>query len=298
MTTVLPRNYWRDDRCAKAFWSQHELPAYRELMADTTAWLNPGPGERWLDLGCGAGRLCAALWQKSGGTLAEVTGLDVAALNERSFAKLRADVLRGGLLLSLEPGQVDKIRVQVNTKGDPKKGKELYLNTKLLACATCHKMEGVGGAVGPDLSRLWETMTVEKILEAIVDPSKEIKEGFQTYRLVTTDTKTYTGLRIKDDAKEVVIRDANGRDIRELPLMREAYDLWPNLHEVLGAATGYERVGHLFQNRFFARNIATNEHLESAIAYVWNNPVRAGLCEQADAWPWGGSISPRSKRVS
>ena len=106
MTTVLPRNYWRDDRCAKAFWSQHELPAYRELMADTTAWLNPGPGERWLDLGCGAGRLCAALWQKSGGTLAEVTGLDVAALNERSFAKLRADVLRGGLLLSLEPGQV------------------------------------------------------------------------------------------------------------------------------------------------------------------------------------------------
>ncbi len=60
----------------------------------------------------------------------------------------------------------------------------------------------------------------------------------------------------------------------------------------------YERVGHLFQNRFFARNIATNEHLESAIAYVWNNPVRAGLCEQADAWPWGGSISPRSKRVS
>lgn len=38
---------------------------------------------------------------------------------------------------------------------------------------------------------------------------------------------------------------ANGRDIRELPLMREAYDLWPRLHETLGAPTGYERVGHL-----------------------------------------------------
>ena len=38
---------------------------------------------------------------------------------------------------------------------------------------------------------------------------------------------------------------ANGRDIRELPLMREAYDLWPTLHERLGAPTGYERVGHL-----------------------------------------------------
>jgi sarcosine oxidase subunit beta len=38
---------------------------------------------------------------------------------------------------------------------------------------------------------------------------------------------------------------ANGRDIRELPLMREAYALWPHLHETLGAPTGYERVGHL-----------------------------------------------------
>ena len=38
---------------------------------------------------------------------------------------------------------------------------------------------------------------------------------------------------------------ADGRDIRELPLMREAYELWPRLHEMLGAPTGYERVGHL-----------------------------------------------------
>ena len=52
------------------------------------------------------------------------------------------------------------------------------------------------------------------MLESIVDPSKEIKEGFQTYRLTTTDEQVYTGLKVKEDAKEVVIRDANGRDIR------------------------------------------------------------------------------------
>lgn len=38
---------------------------------------------------------------------------------------------------------------------------------------------------------------------------------------------------------------ANGRDLRELPLMRLAYDVWPVLHEQLGAPTGYERTGHL-----------------------------------------------------
>ncbi len=134
--------------------------------------------------------------------------------DDPAFAKLRAEVLRGGLLLSLEPSQVDKIRAEVAAKGNPVRGKELYLNTKLLACAKCHRMEGVGGAVGPDLTKLWETMTVEKILETIVDPSKEIKEGFQSYRLTTVDSKVYTGLKVKDDAKEVVIRDAEGRDIR------------------------------------------------------------------------------------
>ena len=44
-------NYWPDSKCAKAFWSQHELPPYQELLRDTTAWLDPKPGQRWLDLG-------------------------------------------------------------------------------------------------------------------------------------------------------------------------------------------------------------------------------------------------------
>ena len=42
---------------------------------------------------------------------------------------------------------------------------------------------------------------------------------------------------------------ACGRDPRELPLMRLAYDLWPVLAGEIGAATGYERTGllHLFE---------------------------------------------------
>ncbi len=38
---------------------------------------------------------------------------------------------------------------------------------------------------------------------------------------------------------------ANGRDGRELPLMRAAYEIWPELHEQVGAPTGYERGGNL-----------------------------------------------------
>ena len=96
-------NYWRDDRCAKAFWSQHELPAYKQLLADTAAWLEPKAGQRWIDLGCGAGRLSRTLWTKSRGTLAEVVGLDVAALNAKSFEKMQR---------SLQPTPGERLRFE------------------------------------------------------------------------------------------------------------------------------------------------------------------------------------------
>jgi ubiquinone/menaquinone biosynthesis C-methylase UbiE len=88
MTTTAD-NYWLDDRCAEAFWDQHRARPYQELLRDTTTWLDPKPGETWLDLGCGGGHLTAALWNKSRGELARVYALDCAAANGRALAKLR-----------------------------------------------------------------------------------------------------------------------------------------------------------------------------------------------------------------
>ena len=82
-------NYWPKSSCARAFWSQRELPPYRRLLRDTAAWLDPRLGQRWLDLGCGSGQLTRTLWEKSGGRLAEVVALDCAAHNERAIAKIR-----------------------------------------------------------------------------------------------------------------------------------------------------------------------------------------------------------------
>jgi SAM-dependent methyltransferase len=85
-------NYWPDSACARAFWGQQELPPYRKLLADTTVWLDPHPGERWLDLGCGCGKLSQAIWEKSNGSVAEIIALDVAAENHKAYEKLRASV--------------------------------------------------------------------------------------------------------------------------------------------------------------------------------------------------------------
>ncbi len=83
-------SYWPDARCAKAFWGQQHLPPYRDLLADTLAWAAPGPDERWLDLGCGGGALTRAIWEATGGAVAEVVGADCAAANAAAYDRLRA----------------------------------------------------------------------------------------------------------------------------------------------------------------------------------------------------------------
>jgi REP-associated tyrosine transposase len=48
------------------------------------------------------------------------------------------------------------------------------------------------------------------------------------------------------------------------------------------------RVGHLFGDRFHTQVIRDEEHLAGACLYVWNNPVRVGLCSAFSEWPWNG----------
>jgi len=46
------------------------------------------------------------------------------------------------------------------------------------------------------------------------------------------------------------------------------------------------RVGHLFQNRFYAEQIQREAHLLEAARYVVLNPVRARLVRRPDEWRW------------
>jgi len=48
----------------------------------------------------------------------------------------------------------------------------------------------------------------------------------------------------------------------------------------------YGHSGHVFQSRFAARVIESEEHYEHALAYVRANPVEARLCERIADWPW------------
>ena len=46
-------------------------------------------------------------------------------------------------------------------------------------------------------------------------------------------------------------------------------------------------VGHLFQGRYGAKRIQSDQQIQVTAAYIARNPVAAGLCATAGDWQWG-----------
>ncbi len=62
-------------------------------------------------------------------------------------------------------------------------GKKMYLAA---TCAGCHRFDGLGGALGPDLTNLASRFSVKDVLESITDPSKVVSDQYASSTLVTT----------------------------------------------------------------------------------------------------------------
>ena len=48
----------------------------------------------------------------------------------------------------------------------------------------------------------------------------------------------------------------------------------------------HRRTGHLFRNHYSWRPVESEAHLHEAIRYIVLNPVRAGICQKPEDWPW------------
>ncbi|MCB9941338.1 MAG: c-type cytochrome [Planctomycetaceae bacterium] len=72
-------------------------------------------------------------------------------------------------------------------------------------CIACHKLNGVGTEIGPDLSKLDAKYKAVDILAEILEPSKQINEKFQTYLFELVSGKIVTGLILEENDDMVKI---------------------------------------------------------------------------------------------
>jgi len=100
----------------------------------------------------------------------------------------------------------------LTVKGDPVAGERVFFHSKGPRCFACHRIDGRGEAVGPDLSRIGAAMNREKLVESILEPSKEIAPAFVTWLVTTRDGKQYTGVIVSEGFDSTLtLGDAQGK---------------------------------------------------------------------------------------
>jgi putative membrane-bound dehydrogenase-like protein len=72
---------------------------------------------------------------------------------------------------------------------DPERGRRLYERS----CATCHKLFGEGGTLGPDLTG-GQRSNLTYLLENIIDPSAQVAEDYRMSILVLADGRVINGV--------------------------------------------------------------------------------------------------------
>ncbi len=94
-----------------------------------------------------------------------------------------------------------------NDRGDADRGQEIFSST----CASCHRVDGHGGHLGPDLTRIAAIRSRDMLIRSIREPSASVARGYRAVTLVTRDGERIRGATKGEDAFSIQIVDTNER---------------------------------------------------------------------------------------
>lgn len=96
--------------------------------------------------------------------------------------------------------------------GDPRRGHAVFTGQRT-ACAACHQVKGQGGRIGPDLSTTGARRNTRDLLEAILYPSSSLARGFESFIIVTTAGKVYTGMILSETDDAIRLRTIEQKEV-------------------------------------------------------------------------------------
>src|SRR5437868_10429775 len=84
------------------------------------------------------------------------------------------------------------------------RGKQVFDKT----CAACHKVQGIGNDIGPNLAAM-KARGPEAILLNVLDPNREVNPQYLNYSVLTSDGRQLTGLIAAETATSITFRRAD-----------------------------------------------------------------------------------------
>jgi putative heme-binding domain-containing protein len=164
-----------------------------------------GPSLRLLSRGSDEATLIGLISKGIPGTAMPGFSLDAGSLQALAM-RVREFSMKGP---GAEPAAIERGRALVNGKG---------------GCLRCHTINGEGGFIGPDLTRIGLSRSIPHLRTSLTDPEAHIadrfglfhwhvriKDDFLWVRVRTAGGATVEGSRVNEDPFTMQIRDFNGR---------------------------------------------------------------------------------------
>ena len=126
--------------------------------------------------------------------------------HEQEPIRLLAEKSLAMTLTSDRESTVSDWQVALNLTGDFERGRAVFAKH----CAACHKLDGVGYEIGPDMAAL-SNRTPNSLLVAIIDPNRDIDGRYLNYVALTSDGLTVSGLLASESGASVTLKEREGK---------------------------------------------------------------------------------------
>jgi hypothetical protein len=95
--------------------------------------------------------------------------------------------------------------------GDAAAGERVFFHAKGPQCYLCHRVDGRGGVAGPDLSTIGNALNRVRLVESILEPSKEVAPMFVNWRFRLRSGAVLDGRILQENVGEAWIVDAKAQ---------------------------------------------------------------------------------------
>ena len=102
---------------------------------------------------------------------------------------------------------VESYRAAMPVQGDPLAGREVFTKN----CSGCHRVEGVGREIGPNLAAM-RARGAEATLLGVLDPNREVQPQYVAHVAVTDDGRVVTGVVASQSSASITLRTADGKE--------------------------------------------------------------------------------------
>ena len=105
----------------------------------------------------------------------------------------------------------------VRREGRADHGRDIFFRAGANGCSTCHRVQGQGQWIGPDLSTIGTKYGRDELIRSILNPSAAIGYNYRSLTVALNDGRVLTGLPVEDSPDRLIIKTAEGERVAIKP---------------------------------------------------------------------------------